>query len=833
MSEDGSSRCYHCGEELEPGKILSGEFGGKTRHFCCNGCLGACQIIYTAGEQAYYERRTAPAPRFFDSLPDEYLTQEGLETVAPETRDTYLASFDLPAVMDEYVEKVSPERMRIVMTIQGIHCSSCVFLNERILSGTRGIYEANVNYDTGRAFIEFNPEQIRISGIITTIQSIGYNAVPLRPGQKSEVMKQEGKDLLWKLTVAGFLAGNIMMIAMGDWFGFFSDSISPHIRKFFHWAEFFLATPAFFYTGATFHRGWKSFLKTGLAGMDLLISSGISVAFFYSIYVTLGGTGEVYFDSVATIIFFLLVGRYFEWVAKYNQRLRMEDLIKPLPAHTTRIRESGNELISIKELERGDRILVIPGETLPADGVLENDAGELDESVLTGESIPVLRKQGDRLLAGSRVVSGRLKVRIDSLPEESSLSVLGRLADMAGMHKTGIERITLQIIPWFSNGILLIAIMTFIIQFWLLGSGIHGAITATISVLIISCPCALALAVPTAIGSALYLGLSKGILVREGGVLENLASIRHFFFDKTGTLTTGRPQVVKAESFSPDGFSLAHHMETGSLHPVGRAIQEYSRKKGVPGEFSGVPDEVPGQGVTLEIGSTLYRLGKPDFLDLDPGERGVLEDFINTVDSATVVGLEGGGKLMALFGLKDRPEESARKSVEALLHESNRVEILTGDARGPALGIAAEMGIPPEQVRSDLLPDQKEKIVDEIESQGKHTCMVGDGYNDAVALSRASVSIVMARGAPLSLEHAGIILLQNDLQGLHTARKLARRTMGTIYTNLGLSLLYNGIMIPVAASGLLLPVWCSLFMSLSSLTVVGISTALRLRGLDD
>ncbi len=857
MKKDDSLRCYHCGDLCDPDHTYTEVIEGVERHFCCSGCLGACLIIYEAGEGSYYKKRNAPASGLFKGFEKQSGSLDDAFD-APESTSSINQTYDIPSIMEEYVEPAGEGILRIRMAIEGIHCSSCVYLNERILSRTKGIREAVVNYETGRATILFDPETIAISKIIQTVQSIGYNAVPLRPGQKSDAMSQEGKHLLWRMTVAGFLAGNIMLIAAALWFGFFDRSMTPGFKRFFHWVEFALATPAFFYAGSVFHRGWRSFLKTGLAGMDLLISIGISVAYFYSSYLTLADKGEVYFDSVATIIFLLLVGRYVEWIAKYKQRVRMEDLVRPLPAHCNRVLADGREeVIAARELRKGDTVRAAGGEVLPTDGILLEGECTVDESVLTGESIPVVRRAGDRLLAGSRVVSREASYRVESLPHESSLSVLSRLADMSGMEKSRIEQVAQKQIPFFSFAVIFIALATFLYWFFYAGADVRSALEATISVLIISCPCALALSVPTAIGSALYLGLTHGIMVRDGGVLEALNRSVRYFFDKTGTITRGRPAVVDHLIFqngmpveAESGMEVAaifdrmRFMEQGSYHPVGRSLFEFARHRwqeltGEKGrskqEFSGQKHELAGKGVFLEWEGGITVAGNLDMLqeygiELHPSSNA----FRNKHHDSIIVGLGTDGVLQALFALQDEPLESAAPIFDKLLSQGGSVSILTGDRKESALTVARSVGLSEESVHASLLPVDKEKFVNEaVKESGNRVCMVGDGYNDAVALSRASVAVVMAKGAPLSLEHAGVILLQNDLNGLLRAKSLAKRAMFTIRSNLAMSLLYNSIMIPIAASGHLLPVWCALFMSLSSLTVVGNSILLRLRGLPE
>jgi len=817
--------CYHCGQDAGPSPVHS-RVTDEERVFCCNGCLSAYLIIHEAGMDSYYRTRESFAPT---SLAEAGETEE-------ETRKRLVESnaYDLPAVFEEFTELLPGGARRVSIQIGRIQCASCVFLNESILKRVSGIYEARVNYETNRGEIIFDPDLVKISEMVRIINSIGYQATPLRPGQKSDQLKRDAKSNLWSMIVAGFCAGNIMLLSFALWSGFFSGSLAPEFKRLFEWLELLLATPVYFYAARTFHRGWKSFFRTGLAGMDVLISAGISSAYFYSVYVFLTGNGGVYFDSVATIVFIILFGRLFENQARIRHRERMEALVRPLPVHCMRLNaRDEEEMISIKDLHRGDLIVVSPGDMLPADGVLLRDRCEIDESVLTGESAPVIRETGDRVLAGSTIVSGRAVYRVDSLPGESSLSALATLAEGVSSHESGLEKFTKRLIPIFSSIVILVSIGAFFYHYFWTGETVAGALTAAIAVLIVSCPCAQAISVPITVGAAIYLGIRKGILIRDGSVLESLPFVKTFYFDKTGTLTEGRPQVVDSLYLgdADEIESLTAKLEHGSPHPVGRALLEYVRKN-LRDRGRSVEDyppvlELPGRGIVMRDQADL-RIGNLTLLR----ETGAQIDehartFLEKNPRSSITGLVRGGKVMALFALEDAIRPGASDVLRALTTKKTDVKILTGDAKEPSARIAAILGLPESGVHDSMLPEDKYRMIEE--EKGK-VCMIGDGYNDAVALSAADVSVVLSRGAPLSLEHAGIILLRNDLTGILRAQKIAKKTGRVVYLNLMFSLLYNSVMIPLAFFGLMLPIWCAIFMSASSLTVIISSSLFRLRG---
>ncbi|MCB1322250.1 MAG: cation-translocating P-type ATPase, partial [Leptospiraceae bacterium] len=530
--------------------------------------------------------------------------------------------------------------------------------------------------------------------------------------------------------------------------------------------------------------------------------------------------------------------------------------------------------VAVRDVVPGDVLLLQSGETIPADGLLiaapllthpetEGDSGrndpdgqgplsetcEVDESVLTGESRAVERKAGDRLLAGSIVVRGAVMLRVTSAPAESSLAALSRLAEGAGHGGSDYERLTRRIIPTFSMIVLLAAALAFGFHYYIGAAGLDRSLIIAISVLIISCPCALALAVPTATGAAIYLGLRRGVLIRDGNVLQRMTNVHRFFFDKTGTLTEGRPRVTAVRFFYDQLEVLRHvaRIEKGSVHPLGQALLEYARtewqRSAQTASFFAHVDPhhdvriIAGKGVQMEIPSTdetapvALRLGSVRFIQeqvTDVEALDAIAQFRAASPTSTVLGLSIQNRLLALFALSDVPRPDARQAVSTLTAEfSDQSPImLTGDDHEVARHIGLDLGFADANIESGLLPNEKiARIAAEREAHPERTiAMVGDGYNDAPALAAASLALVMARGAPLSLEHAGVILLNNRPMDIVGALRLARRALRVVRINFGISFFYNAIMIPLAMAGYLLPIWCALAMASSSLLVIASSS---------
>ena len=789
----------------------------------------ACEIILDAGEASYYENRTAAAPR--------------VRSVA-----AGVDQYDLPPSESPYAESAGPGLLAVRIDIVGIHCPSCVYLNERLLLRLHGVREAQVDYESGRARIVFEPESVRLSDIVALLSSVGYEGRPVRSDSPSRALREQCSNLLWRLVVAGFAAGNVMMLSIALWAGYFDGSVSPEFRRLFEWMQFLLATPVYFYCARIFHRGWRGLLRGGPPGMDLLVSAGITSAYVYSIVAFFQGSAIVYFDSVVMIVFFLLVGRYLECRARLRQRERMEGLVRPLPETCRRLEQRSLDpdrelhapfsVCRNTALRVGDLVLLEPGEHIPADGsllALRDGAFGVDESVLTGESRPVFREAGARLLAGSVVIEGRAVMRVSANPAESSLAVLGRLATDPRSVDLNRDRTLGRLIPRFLFGVATIAISSFAYWHFVAGLDFGAALLPLVAVLIISCPCALALAAPTARGAAIYLALRHGLLIRDGGVLDRLSAIRDVFFDKTGTLTRGHPTVPGLRLFTEAARvrALVDCMEEDSQHPMGAALRESVAHFPESPPAGGRRRVLPGRGILLRTpDGEAYRLGDVDFAaeNADEACREAIGVFVREFPAHSILALCNREQLLALFALRDEVRPGASRLIAGVREFGLRPAMLTGDAVGPARRIGAEIGLDHREIFARLLPEQKVHAIDEARESGPGVCMVGDGFNDAPALARADVGVVVSRGAPLSMERAGVVLLNDDPGDLLYAIQLARVTRRSVRTNLAISLLYNSIMVPIAAAGLLLPVWCALAMAASSLSVVLSSMVLRMRG---
>jgi Cu2+-exporting ATPase len=641
------------------------------------------------------------------------------------------------------------------------------------------------------------------------------------------------------MAFAGFAMMNLLWVSIA----LYAGADEGEFRGLFHWIGFAIATPTLLYSGWPFYRGAWVGLRSGSLNMDLPIAIGASITYLYSLYVTVTGsqTGEVYWDTVVNFLFVILVGRFLEAVSKRQAVASTQRLLDLQPKVATLLREGGDVAVPIRAVKAGEVALVRPGEKVPVDGVVLDGESSLDESMLTGESEPVNKVKGDRVSAGTLNGPGALRIRVEGTLRDTALGRIIQLVEEAQASKAPIQCVADRVVPWFVAVTLALASLTFA---WWLGTDFEIALMAATAVLIITCPCAFGLATPMAIAVASGLGARHGILVKTGAVLESLSSIDHFVFDKTGTLTEGSPTITRigdrqgrwqgcdsaaASPHAPDLAALAA-LERFSEHPVARAVHELCDAREI--DFRGLPvQEVrvkAGFGIAGRVDGRLLVAGTPAWL-----EANGVEPEASLAAAAAEIQAAGGGVLHVgvdgvetlVLGVEDRLRPDAPRVVAELKAQGIRVTLLTGDRRGAAERIAAELG--GMDVIAEVLPEDKDRVVAELQRDGRRVAMVGDGVNDAPALVRADVGIAMGSGTDVSIASADIVLMSAELAKVHQAAALSRRTLRTIRQNIGISITYNLIMVPLAMAALITPLVAAVSMPLSSLAVIGNSARIR------
>jgi len=809
---DTARCCFHCGLPVPPGLDLRVEILGHEEPMCCYGCQAVARAIVAAGHADYYRYRTGSAPTGRELVPD-FIEQTRV--------------YDHPDVQKSFVRVEHGNLREAALIMEGITCAACIWLNERHIAQLPGVVEAQINYATHRAQIRWDESRIRLSEILQAIRAIGYSAHPYDPLQQQAALERERRTHLRRLGVAGVLGMQVMMFSVtlyvGAWSGMETD-----FRIFFRWIELGLTLPVLLYSAAPFLRGaWRD-LRNASIGMDVPVSLGILVAFGGSLHATWTGRGEVYYDSVTMFIFFLLVSRYFEMMARRHGADMAERLNQALPAMATRLvtdngRET-HEVVPVAQLEPGNRVLVKPGEVIPADGRIEDGSSSVNEALLTGESTPLRKVAADEVIGGSINIESPLRLVVTRVGVETVLAQIMRLLERAQNEKPAITRLADRTAAWFVGGVLLLAGLVGL--YWWQAAP-ESWLPVVVSVLVVTCPCALSLATPTAISAATGAMLSSGLLSARGNRLETLARCTHVVFDKTGTLTRGEPAVTAIHPLSgldrAEVLGIAAALESQSEHPLGKALA-----KATAGQPPMVRDLTnhPGAGVSGNIDGTRYFIGNRDFIarhcaQAVEQEKGVGSHFPAT--GITIL-LADADRIHARIVLHDETRSDARATVAALRQAGKQVILLSGDNLSSVREVANETGI--ESFCAGMKPQDKLERVQALQREGAIVAMVGDGINDAPVLAAADISIAMHNAAYISRASADMVLLSDQLGTLAEGLRIARQAMRIVRQNLAWALLYNLIALPAAALGYVAPWMAAVGMSSSSLLVV--LNALRL-----
>jgi Cu2+-exporting ATPase len=762
------------------------------------------QAIVDGGLTDYYRHRTATSVTAQNLVPEELHN---------------LAIYDQPEVQRSFVTnepRDAAEIKQASLILEGIVCAACVWLNERHVNALPGVIEFRVNYATHRAHVKWDNTLIHLSEILGAIAAIGYIAHPFDPGRQEQLYKKEKSQALRRLAVAGLGAMQVMMLAVALYAGDY-QGMESRMQTFFRWVSLLIASPVVLYSARPFFISALRDLKRMQLGMDVPVALAIGGAYLASVWATLSRSGEVYFDSVTMFTFFLLAGRYLEMGARHRAGQAAEELVKLLPAMATRLTETGEEVVAVVELAPGDRVRVKPGDSIPADGRVIEGSSSVDESLLTGESLPLTRSIHDEVVGGTVNVESPLIIEVEKVGEDTVLAAIQRLLHRAQTEKPRLAGLADRVAGIFVGVILLLALL---VGWWWWQHQPDEAFWIVLSMLVVTCPCALSLATPAALTAATGSLTRLGVLTTRGHALETLARASHIILDKTGTLTTGRlhlEQITLQGSLDESAcLRIAAALEQASEHPVARALSHEVTDAPLAREV----EAIPGQGLQGLVDGVRYRIGQPGYVCELLGQS--LDNIVEGTQTEVWLASEQG--LLAVFSLSDSLRPGAAEAVADLRQLGLTPLLFSGDSEAAVAKVAQQLGM--QDFCARMRPEDKLHAMHALQAKGALVAMVGDGVNDAPVLAGAQVSLAMGSGTQLAQASADMVLLSEHLPHLPRAVEMARATLRIIRQNLGWAVVYNIVALPLAAMGYVAPWMAAIGMSASSLIVV--LNALRL-----
>lgn len=800
MNEKNALHCYHCSSQIFPGELIEAELGGEPRAFCCPGCMAIAQTIHGEGLEVFYARRSQSGDK-----PAAYLASNEI----PEK----LKPYDDPSLRGRFT-RANGELgdLETTLRLEKIRCAACVWLCEQHLRRNSGVQDVQINYVTQKVMVRFSPDKTSLARLLFEIERIGYEAWPFEPSQSLDRAKKERRSLLLRLGVAML---GMMQVMMYAWPTYVGADITPEFEILLGWTSWILTVPVMVYSaGPIFQAAWRStqsFKHTHMLGMDVPIALALALAFTAGTINLINGSGQSYFDSITMFVAFILAARYVELLARQDAQGGAEALAKQLPATCERVFNypvsQEIEVVPVVNCVPGEVLRVSPGEVVPADGFLIENASSLDESLLTGESKPIEKKIGDRVYAGTHNILNPLLMRIEAVGQSTRIAGIASLLDQALLAKPVMVGLAEKWTAYFVAFLLFGAFASSAIWLYFDPS---RAWTVLVSVLVASCPCALSLAVPTAMAAAQGAVTKLGLLIVRGHVMEGLVKATDLVLDKTGTLTMGQPELqevinLRSDYRREDALGLAAALEAGQRHPLALSLTRAADAENIPLPL--LSEAVINQlGKGLSSGS--YRLGSALWLGLE--QRVGLGQY-GQVHLADAQGL------IASFAFLDTPRPGLEQFLKVVKHRNISVHLVSGDDCATVAWWAQHVGI--DHYQGGCSPEDKYDYIERLQNKKRFVWAIGDGVNDAPLLARANVSIAVGAGAPLAAAGADAILTAVSLESLAKTLLLADKTQAIIKENLLWALIYNLLAIPAAMMGWVNPWVAGIGMSLSSLAV--------------
>jgi len=786
--------CTHCHLEFSKDVMIK----DGDHYFCCNGCQGVFHLLSDEGLDSFY-----------DKLGDNKLAP-------PSEQFEDASNFDSPAFYERFVSINKEGFSEVSLIIEGIHCAACVWLNEKALTNMDGVVATNINYTNNKAKIVWDDDTVKLSKIIEMIRAIGYDAYPYDASLQEVKANKERKEYYLRIAVAVFATMNMMTIMVAQYAGYFTG-ITPAVKHILNVGEWVLSTPVLFYSGWPFIRGTYYGIKTKTVNMDTLVATGAFLTYIYSIYITVTRSGEAYFDSVTMIITFVLVGKFLEVLSKKSVADTLDIMNRHLPEDIKVVENEKIVTKNVNDVKVGEVVLVATGEKVAIDGELVEGNGNFDESSLTGESEPIYKSVGDTIVSGTVSIDADVKYTTTKDFAHSTMSNIVSLLENAMNNKPHIQQLANRLSEYFSTIILALAFFTFV-GWFLYSSSFEQSFMIAISVIVIACPCALALATPVATLVGLSIASKRGILFKEAVQLETMANADTLVLDKTGTITQGKPAVVKAEIVKDFDKSLLNSLLLNSKHPIAKGVMNYIYSDDLKCFELDSLSNIPSQGMTAMYDGKMLAGGNAKLM------RTIGIDVESSSESSEFY-FAYAGELLAKYELFDMPREDALESIQKIKKLGIEVIMLTGDHERSAKKVAELVSI--KKFKYDLTPEGKAAYIEELHKNGKKVVMAGDGINDILALANSDIAIAMGNGSDIAIEVSDVVLLNDTFSSLYDSFKISKKTFRMIKENLALSFVYNGITIPLAMMGYIIPLIAAISMSISSLLVVGNSMRIK------
>ena len=792
--------CYHCSSTITPSESIEADLAGVKHVFCCSGCMAIAQTIHGEGLEVFYARRTQSSDK-----PSAHLANNQIpDKLKPYNDPSLLVRFTRPHSDSGDLETT--------LRLEKIRCAACIWLCEQHLRRSIGVNNIQINYVTQKVLVRFSPSKTSLAKLLFEIERIGYEAWPFEPSLSLDKAKKERRQLLTRLGVAML---GMMQVMMYAWPTYVGADITPEFSLLLGWVSWALTVPVIAYSaGPIFQAAWRSvqsFKKTRMLGMDVPIAIALSLAFIVGTINLIKGSGQSYFDSITMFVAFILAARYIELLARQDAQGGAEALAKQLPATCERAAHypvsQEIQVVPVVNCNPGEVLRVSPGEVVPADGILIENPSTLDESLLTGESKPIEKKIGDRIYAGTHNILNPLFMRIESIGQSTRIAGIALLLDQALLAKPIMVSLAEKWAAYFVAFLLLSAFISSAVWLYL---DPNQAWTVLVSVLVASCPCALSLAVPTAMAAAQGAVTKLGLLIVRGHVLEGLAKSTDIVLDKTGTVTMGQPELqeiihLRAGYGREDALALAAALEAGQKHPLALSLLRAAQLEGLT--LPVLSDPIVNQ-LGKGLSSGVYSLGSAGWLGVKQDSR---EGQYGQVHLADEQGL------IATFIFLDTPRPGLDQFLKAVQSRKITVHLVSGDDPATVAWWANHVGI--KNFRGACTPEDKYAYIERLQQEGRFVWAIGDGVNDAPLLARADVSIAVGAGAPLAAAGADAILTAVSLEPLGKTLRLADKTQVVIKENLLWALIYNLLAIPAAMMGLVNPWIAGIGMSISSLVV--------------